>query len=206
MRYALQAFLAVVALAGCSRSEPPEDAATEDSADAAQSATAADDPQPAGQPRLYGDWSAEFVADEAAGDNIDKWAAMTFDAGDGKTVLAYFCVIEQRSCGFALSRPETPCTADSSDAALVSLLFQQNDDQYRAAEAQATCENGVWILDSADAILDEIRADPVAVNISVRGDAWDFSLDGASGAIQYSEKAATADAAGRGVPDPLPPR
>jgi hypothetical protein len=198
---------AVVALVACSRSgEPAQDSAADDSADGAQPRADTDDPQPAGEPRLYGDWSAEFVPDQAAGENIDKWAAMTFDAGDGKTVLAYFCVIEQRSCGFALSRPETPCATDASDAALVSLLFAQDDEKYRAAEAQAACENGVWILDSTDAILDEIRADPVSVNISVRGDAWDFSLDGALGAIQYSEKAATADAAGRGVPDPLPQR
>ena len=141
----------------------------------------------AAEPRIYGDWQVVFVAADPSADEVDTWQAVTSDAAGG-SLLAYVCE-PGSGCGFLL-RPETPCEASDGQAAPFSLLFTQ-DGSRTSLNADAHClPNGAWAFDSPDPILDQLRGLPDTVRLSLRGANLDFSLDGASSALAYSERAA----------------
>ena len=150
------------------------------------------------EPRIYGDWQVVFVAADPSADEVDTWQAVTSDAAGG-SLLAYVCQ-PGSGCGFLL-RPETPCDASDGQAASFSLLFTQ-DSSRTALNADAHClPNGAWAFDSPDPIFEQLRGLPDSVRLSLRGANLDFSLDGASGAFAYAEKAANEHG---NAPDPAP--
>lgn len=141
----------------------------------------------AAEPRIYGDWQVVFVAADPATDEVDTWQAVTSDEAGG-SLLAYVC--EPGGCGLLL-RPETPCDAGDGKAVRFSLLFAQ-DDSRSALDADAHClPNGAFAFDSSDPILEQLRGLPDTLRLSLRGANLDFSLDGATGALAYAEKAAS---------------
>jgi hypothetical protein len=143
-------------------------------------------PSVAAEPRIYGDWQVVFVAADPSADEVDTWQAVTSDEAGG-SLLAYVCQPDS-SCGLLL-RPETPCDSSGGQGAPFSLLFTQDGSQ-TALNAVAQClQNGAWAFDSLDPILDQVRGLPDAVRLTLRGSSLDFSLDGATGAFAYSEKA-----------------
>ena len=145
-------------------------------------------PSLAAEPRIYGDWQVVFVGADPAADEVDTWQAVTSDASGG-SLLAYVCE-SGSSCGLLL-RPETPCDSSDGQAAPFSLLFMQ-DSSRSALDAEAHClPNGAWAFDSPDPILEQLRGLPDTVRLSLRGANLEFSLDGATGALAYSEKAAS---------------
>jgi hypothetical protein len=160
----------------------------------------------AAEPRVYGDWQVIFVAAEPGSDDVDTWQAVTSDESGG-ALLAYVCE-PGSGCGFLLL-PETRCDAADAQAAF-SLLFTQNGSS-ASLHADAHClPNGAWAFDSPDPILDQLRGLPDTVRLTLRGADLDFSLDGATGALAYAEKAASehdngADAAPT-QPSPAPAR
>ena len=140
------------------------------------------------EPRIYGDWQVVFVAADPSADEADTWQAVTSDAAGG-SLLAYVCQ-PGSGCGFLL-RPETPCDASDGQAATFSLLFAQ-DGSRTSLNAEAHClPNGAWAFDSPDPIFDQLRSLPDTVRLSLRGANLDFSLDGATGALAYAERAAS---------------
>jgi hypothetical protein len=158
-------------------------------------------PSVAAEPRIYGDWQVVFVAADPSADEVDTWQAVTSDAAGG-SLLAYVCE-PASGCGLLL-RPETPCDSSEERAAPFSLLFTQ-DGSRTALNADARClPNGAWAFESLDPILEQLRALPDDVRLSLRGADLDFSLDGASGALAYAEKAASehGNAAGLAAPEP----
>lgn len=166
----------------------------------AQTAVAAD-------PRPYGDWQALFVAADPSADEVDTWQAVTSDASGG-SLLSYVCE-PGSGCGLLLL-PETKCDSNDGQAAPFSLLFTQ-DGSRTSLNADAHClPNGAWAFDVPDPILDQIRGLPDTVRLSLRGADLEFSLDGATGAFAYAERAASerANAAGPAAPQlgPAPPQ
>jgi hypothetical protein len=140
------------------------------------------------EPRIYGDWQVVFVAADPSADEVDTWQAVTSDASGG-SLLAYVCQPDN-GCGLLL-RPETPCDPGDGQAARFELLFTQ-DDTRTSLYADAHClPNGAWAFDSPDPILEQLHRLPDTVRLSLRGANLDFSLDGAGGALAYSEKAAS---------------
>ena len=152
------------------------------------------------EPRIYGDWQVVFVAADPSADEVDTWQAVTSDASGG-SLLAYVCE-PASGCGLLL-RPETPCDS-SEQVAPFSLLFAQ-DGSRTTLDAGAHClPNGAWAFDSPDPIVEQVRGLPDTVRLSLHGANLDFSLDGASGALAYAEKAASehGNAADLGAADP----
>jgi hypothetical protein len=138
------------------------------------------------EPRTYGDWQVIFAAAEPGNDEVDTWQAVTFDEAGG-SVLAYVC--EPDGCGLLL-KPGTACDPGDGKPAQFSLMFTQDGSQ-RSLDADAHClPNGAWAFNSLDPILDELRELPDTLRVSLRGTDLDFSLDGATGAFAYAEKAA----------------
>jgi hypothetical protein len=139
------------------------------------------------EPRTYGDWHVIFAAADPSNDEVDTWQAVTSDAAGG-SLLAYVC--EPDGCGLLLE-PETPCDSADAEPAQFSMLFTQDNSQSKL-DADAHClPNGAWAFNSLDPILDELRGLPDALRLSLRGADLDFSLDGATGAFAYAEKAAS---------------
>ena len=137
------------------------------------------------EPRTYGDWHVIFAAADPSNDEVDTWQAVTSDETSG-SLLAYVC--EPGGCGLLLE-PETPC--DNGQTARFSLLFAQ-DNSPSELDADAHClPNGAWAFESLDPILDQLRGLPDTLRVSLRGASLDFSLDGATGALAYAEKAAS---------------
>jgi hypothetical protein len=154
-------------------------------------------------PRPYGDWQAVFVAADPSADEVDTWQAVTSDASGG-SLLSYVCE-PGSGCGLLLL-PETKCDSSDEQAVAFALLFTQ-DGSRTSLNADAHClPNGAWAFDSLDPILDQIRGLPDTVRLSLRGANLDFSLDGATGAFAYAERAASehANAAGLAPPEPGP--
>jgi hypothetical protein len=149
------------------------------------------------EPRTYGDWHVIFAAADPSNDEVDTWQAVTSDETSG-ALLAYVC--EPGGCGLLLE-PETRC--DDGQTARFSLLFTQ-DNSPSNLDADAHClPNGAWAFESLDPILDQLRALPDTLRVSLRGANLDFSLDGATGALAYAEKAANehGDAADAAPPE-----
>ena len=172
--------------------------------DAAPNGDAADrgsQPGVAAEPRTYGDWQVVFVAADPSADEVDTWQAVTSDATGG-SLLAYVCE-PGSGCGFLL-RPETPCDSSDAQAARFSLLFTQ-DASRSPLDADAHClPNGAWAFESPDPILEQLRGLPDSVRLTLRGASLDFSLDGATGAFAYSERAANEHANAAGLAPPQP--
>lgn len=168
------------------------------SSDAASQGT---QPSVATEPRIYGDWQVVFVAADPSADEVDTWQAVTSDEAGG-SLLAYVCEAAS-GCGLLL-RPETPCDSSDEKAAPFSLQFMQ-DGSRTALNADAHClPNGAWAFDSPDPILEQVRGLPDDVRLSLRGANLDFSLDGASGALAYAEKAASEHGNAAGLAPPSP--
>lgn len=145
-------------------------------------------PSVAADPRIYGDWQVVFVAADPSADEVDTWQAVTSDEAGG-SLLAYVCE-PGTGCGLLL-RPETPCEPGDGRAAPFTLLFTQ-DSTRTSLFADAHClPNGAWAFESPDPILEQLRGLPDTVRLSLRGTNLDFSLDGATGALAYAEKAAS---------------
>jgi hypothetical protein len=156
-------------------------------------------PSVAADPRPYGDWQVVFVAADPSVDEVDTWQAVTSDASGG-SLLSYICE-PGSGCGLLLL-PETKC-GSSAEKAPFSLLFTQ-DGSRTALNAAAEClPNGAWAFDSPDPILDQIRGLPDTVRLSLRGADLEFSLDGATNAFAYAERAASEHAK---AADPAPPQ
>lgn len=172
--------------------------------DAAASADAA-----AQEPRIYGEWQVEFVPHRAGVDEADTWQAIGLDARDGSARLAYVCDSDAY-CGFVF-QPPTACDASSEESVAVALLFSLPNGR-RVAQTDAKClPNGAWGFVSVDSILERFRDQPDEVKLTLRGESWDFSLDGAMGAFTYCERAAAggqggADAGATGDSTAPPPR
>jgi hypothetical protein len=163
------------------RDAPGADASAQPGSLRAQSSVAAD-------PRTYGEWHVIFAAADPSNDEVDTWQAVTSDAAGG-SLLAYVC--EPDGCGLLL-KPETRCDSGDGKAARFSLLFTQDNSQSEL-DADAHClPNGAWAFDVLDPILDQLRGLPDALRLTLRGASVDFSLDGATGALAYAEKAASA--------------
>ena len=175
-----------------------------DAPPAGDAASRGTEPSIAAEPRIYGDWQVVFVGADPSADEVDTWQAVASDASGG-SLLAYVCE-PASGCGLLL-RPETPCDSSDDRAGAFSLLFTQ-DGTRTELKAEAHClPNGAWAFDSLDPLLDEIRGLPDEVRLSLRGADLDFSLDGASGAFAYAEKAASehGNAAGAAPPEPGAP-
>jgi len=161
--------------------DTPADASAQPGSLRAQSSVAAD-------PRTYGEWHVIFAAADPSSDEVDTWQAVTSDAAGG-SLLAYVC--EPDGCGLLL-KPETRCDSGDGKAARFSLLFTQDNSQSEL-DADAHClPNGAWAFDVLDPILEQLRGLPDALRLTLRGASVDFSLDGATGALAYAEKAASA--------------
>jgi hypothetical protein len=158
----------------------------------------------AAESRIYGDWQVVFVAADPSADEVDTWQAVSSDTSGG-SLLAYVCE-PGAGCGFLL-RPELPCDSGNGQNASFTLLFAQ-DNARSSLQVEAHClPNGAWAFDSPDPILEQLRDLPDTVKISLRGAALDFSLDGATGALAYAEKAGTDRGAGAQTePSPAPGR
>jgi hypothetical protein len=139
-------------------------------------------------PRAYGDWHVIFAAADPSNDEVDTWQAVTSDETSG-ALLAYVC--EPGGCGLLLE-PETHC--DDGQTARFSLLFTQDKSTSELAADAHCLPNGDWAFESLDPILDQLRGLPDTLRVSLRGANLDFSLDGATGALAYAEKAANAHA------------
>ncbi len=137
------------------------------------------------EPRTYGDWHVIFAAADPSNDEVDTWQAVTSDETSG-ALLAYVC--EPGGCGLLLE-PETPC--DNGQTARFSLLFTQDNSPSELAADAHCLPNGAWAFESVDPILDQLRGLPDTLRVSLRGASLDFSLDGATGALAYAEKAAS---------------
>ncbi len=160
---------------------------TERDAPSGGASAGAGSPSIAAEPRIYGDWQVVFVAADPSNDEVDTWQAVSSDAAGG-SLLAYVC--EPGGCGFLL-RPDTPCDSGDTQGTRFSLLFTR-DDSRSTLDADAHClPNGAWSFDSPEPILEQLRELPDAVRLSLRGASLDFSLDGASGALAYAEKASS---------------
>jgi hypothetical protein len=170
-----------------------------DSAPSGDSTSRGSQPSVAADPRIYGEWQVVFVAADPSVDEVDTWQAVTSDASGG-SLLSYICE-PGSGCGLLLL-PETKCDSTEGKAAPFSLLFTQ-DGSRTSLNASAQClPNGAWAFDSTDSILDQIRGLPDTVRLSLHGADLEFSMDGATGAFAYAERAASehANAAGLGPP------
>jgi len=157
-------------------------------ADSTADADAGDRGQSQGSPRVYGDWQVEFVPRGAAPEDVDTWQAIGVDAHGADARLAYVCDATG-SCGFWF-RPATECAPDDAEPAPFRLQFSLPNGR-AALQTDGRClPNGAWAFESVDAILDRFRDDPDAVKVGLRGEGWDFSLDGAAAAMAYCERAA----------------
>ena len=167
-------------------------------------ATAGSPQSVAAESRIYGDWQVVFVAADPSADEVDTWQAVSSDTSGG-SLLAYVCE-PGAGCGFLL-RPELPCDSGNGQNASFTLLFAQ-DNARSSLQVEAHClPNGAWAFDSPDPILEQLRDLPDTVKISLRGADLDFSLDGATGALAYVEKAGADRGAGAQTePSPAPGR
>jgi hypothetical protein len=158
-------------------------------ADASAAADAHDQDLIQEEPRQYGEWQVEFVPHRAGADEADTWQAIAIDTRDGSAKLAYVCDSDAY-CGFVF-QPAAACDAGDDVAALFTLLFTLPNGR-SAAQTEAHClPNGTWGFASVDSILERFRDAPDAVKVTLRGEAWDFSLDGAAAAFAYCERAAS---------------
>jgi hypothetical protein len=162
-------------------------------------------PSVAAEPRPYGDWQVVFVAADPSVDEVDTWQAVTSDASGG-SLLSYICE-PGSGCGLLLL-PETKCDASDEKAASFALLFTQDGSRTSLNAAAECLPNGAWAFESPDPILDQIRGLPDTVRLSLRGADLEFSLDGATNAFAYAERAASehANAAGPVPPQLAPPQ
>jgi hypothetical protein len=159
------------------------------------------------EPRVYGEWQVEFVPHRAGVDEADTWQAIAVDTRDGSARLAYVCDSDAY-CGFVF-KPAAACDETDDTPALFTLLFSLANGR-SAAQTEAHCLlNGAWGFASVDSILERFRDAPDAVKVTLRGEAWDFSLDGAAAAFAYCERAAGgrgADGGAAGEPAAQPGR
>jgi hypothetical protein len=129
-------------------------------------------------PRQYGDWQVEFVPRGPDPDDVDTWQAIAVDAHDAGARLAYVCDATV-SCGFVF-RAATACDAGDAEPAPFVLLFTLPNGR-SVAQTDARClPNGAWGFAAVEPILERFSGEPDAVKVGLRGDAWDFSLDGAA--------------------------
>ena len=158
-------------------------------ADASAAADAHDQDLIQEEPRVYGEWQVEFVPHGAGVDEADTWQAIAVDTSDGGARLAYVCDSDAY-CAFVF-RPAAECDAGDGAPGLFTLLFTLANGR-SAAQTEAHClPNGAWGFASVDSILERFRDAPDAVKVTLRGEAWDFSLDGAAAAFAYCERAAS---------------
>jgi hypothetical protein len=160
------------------------------------------------EPRVYGEWQVEFVPRRAGVDEPDTWQAIGLDTRDGSARLAYVCDSDAY-CGFVF-QPAATCDAGRDEPAVFALLFSLPNGR-SVAQTEAHClPNGAWGFVSVDPILERFRDAPEAVKLTLRGESWDFSLDGAAAAFAYCERAAGgqggADAGAAAEPTAQPQR
>jgi hypothetical protein len=180
------------------------DGGAADSAAGADAAGSAQGQTPSG-PRVYGDWQVEFVARGPDADDVDTWQAIGVDEHGAGARLAYICDASGY-CGFVF-RPATECDPSDAEPALFVLRFTLANGGAAVSTGGRCLRNGAWAFTAADEILDRFRAYPEAVKVGLRGDGWDFSLDGATAAMAYCERAARGErgADGGATPEPAAP-
>ena len=168
-------------------------------------AAAATQGQTQGGPRVYGDWQVEFVARGPDADDVDTWQAIGVDEHGAGARLAYICDASGY-CGFVF-RPATECDPSDAEPAPFVLRFTLANGGAAVSTGGRCLRNGAWALTAADEILDRFRAYPEAVKVGLRGDGWDFSLDGATAAMAYCERAARGERAADdgAAPEPAAP-
>jgi len=164
------------------------DVAADAGADTAADATAHDQGSTLPRPRVYGDWQVEFVPRGPDPDDADTWQAIGIDARGAGARLAYVCD-QQASCGFWF-RPANACDPGDAEPAPFLLLFSLPNGRAVVPTDGRCLRNGAWAFTAVDSILERFRADPDAIKVELRGDDWDFGLDGATAAMVYCERAA----------------